>query len=101
MKILYFNDFRLGILKGDHVVDVTSLVENIPHSGPGDLINAVIEHFDDFRPRIEAMVAQQTGVPYAGLVIRPPLPKPTTIDCMAVNYMEDGTKSEPAPINAI
>ena len=100
MKILYFNDFRLGILKGDHVVDVTSLVENIPHSGPGDLINGVIEHFDDFRPRIEAMVAQQTGVPYAGLVIRPPLTKPTTIDCMAVNYMEDGTKSEPAPINA-
>ena len=32
--------------------------------------------------------------------IRPPLPKPTTIDCMAVNYMEDGTRSAPAPINA-
>jgi len=100
VKILYFNDFRLGILKGDHVVDVTSLVEHLPHSGPGDLMNAVIEHFDDFRPRIEAMVAKETGVPYAGLKIRPPLPKPTTIDCMAVNYMEDGTKSEPAPINA-
>ena len=32
--------------------------------------------------------------------IRPPLPKPTNIDCMAVNYMEDGTRSAPAPINA-
>ena len=32
--------------------------------------------------------------------IRAPLPKPTNIDCMAVNYMEDGTRSEPAPINA-
>jgi 2-keto-4-pentenoate hydratase/2-oxohepta-3-ene-1,7-dioic acid hydratase in catechol pathway len=32
--------------------------------------------------------------------IRPPLPRPVTIDCMAVNYMEDGTRSEPAPINA-
>jgi 2-keto-4-pentenoate hydratase/2-oxohepta-3-ene-1,7-dioic acid hydratase in catechol pathway len=31
---------------------------------------------------------------------RPPLPKPTTIVCMAVNYMEDGTLPEPAPINA-
>ena len=32
--------------------------------------------------------------------IRPPLPKPYNIVCMAVNYMEDGTRSEPAPINA-
>src|SRR4029078_3898850 len=30
----------------------------------------------------------------------PPLPRPATIVCMAVNYMEDGTRSEPAPINA-
>jgi len=32
--------------------------------------------------------------------IRPPLPKPANIVCMAVNYMEDGTRTEPAPINA-
>jgi 2-keto-4-pentenoate hydratase/2-oxohepta-3-ene-1,7-dioic acid hydratase in catechol pathway len=32
--------------------------------------------------------------------IRPPLPKPVNIDCMAVNYMEDGTRKAPAPINA-
>ena len=32
--------------------------------------------------------------------LRPPLPKPDNIDCMAVNYMEDGTRTEPAPINA-
>jgi 2-keto-4-pentenoate hydratase/2-oxohepta-3-ene-1,7-dioic acid hydratase in catechol pathway len=27
------------------------------------------------------------------------LPKPVNIECMAVNYMEDGTLKEPAPIN--
>ena len=32
--------------------------------------------------------------------IRPPLPKPGNIVCMAVNYMEDGTWPKPAPINA-
>jgi 2-keto-4-pentenoate hydratase/2-oxohepta-3-ene-1,7-dioic acid hydratase in catechol pathway len=36
----------------------------------------------------------------SGVRIRPPLPKPTNIVCMAVNYMEDGTRTEPAPINA-
>ena len=32
--------------------------------------------------------------------VRPPLPKPGNIVAMAVNYMEDGTRTEPAPINA-
>ncbi len=39
-------------------------------------------------------------MPLAKVRIRPPLPKPHNIDCMAVNYMEDGTRTEPAPINA-
>src|SRR4029079_569529 len=44
--------------------------------------------------------ARAQGVPLSSWRIRPPLPKPTNIDCMAVNYMEDGTRSAPAPINA-
>src|SRR5438045_998522 len=101
MKILYFNDFRLGVLKGDNsVVDVTAVVQDIPHVGPGDLMNGLIERFSSYRQKLEQAVAQGQGVPRASVRIRPPLPKPTTIDCMAVNYMEDGTRSEPAPINA-
>jgi len=43
MKLLYFNDFRLGVLKGESVVDVTSAVQNVPHTGPRNLIIGVIE----------------------------------------------------------
>ena len=32
--------------------------------------------------------------------MRAPLPKPGNIVCMAMNYMEDGTRSAPAPLNA-
>ena len=39
-------------------------------------------------------------MPLSGVRLRPPLPKPGNIVCMAVNYMEDGTRREPAPINA-
>jgi 2-keto-4-pentenoate hydratase/2-oxohepta-3-ene-1,7-dioic acid hydratase in catechol pathway len=39
-------------------------------------------------------------VPVAQVKIRPPLPKPVNVDCMAVNYMEDGTREKAAPINA-
>ncbi len=101
MKLLYFDDFKLGVLKADNtVVDVSAVVQDIPHTGPGDLMNGLIERFAAYRPKIEAAVAAGKGVPLASVKIRPPLPKPTTIDCMAVNYMEDGTRSAPAPINA-
>ena len=100
MKILYFNDFRLGVLKGDTVVDVTSVVQNIPHTGPGDLMNGLIARFDEFRVPLERAVASGKGLPVAQVKIRPPLPKPVNVDCMAVNYMEDGTREKPAPINA-
>jgi len=101
MKLLYFDDFKLGVLKGDNtVVDVSAAVQDIPHVGPGDLMNSLIERFASYRAKIEAAAASGSGVPLGSVRIRPPLPAPRTIDCMAVNYMEDGTRSAPAPINA-
>jgi 2-keto-4-pentenoate hydratase/2-oxohepta-3-ene-1,7-dioic acid hydratase in catechol pathway len=100
MKLLYFDDFKLGVLKGDAVVDVSNVVRDIPHTGPGSLMSGLIERWADYKGRLEAAVNQGSGVPVSQVRIRPPLPKPTNIECMAVNYMEDGTRSEPAPINA-
>jgi len=100
MKLLFFDDFKLGVLKGDAVVDVSAAVRDIPHTGPGSLMSGLIERWADYKGRLEAAVNQGSGVPVSQVRIRPPLPKPTNIECMAVNYMEDGTRSEPAPINA-
>ncbi len=100
MKLMFFDEFKLGVLKGDAVVDVTQVVRDIPRVGPQDLIAGLIERFADFKAALEKTAAAGKGVPVASVRIRPPLPKPHNIDCMAVNYMEDGTRTEPAPINA-
>jgi len=100
MKLLFFDDFKLGVLKGEAVVDVSDVVRDIPHTGPGNLISGLIERWADYKGRLEAAASQGKGVPVSQVRIRPPLPKPTNIECMAVNYMEDGTRAEPAPINA-
>ena len=99
MKLLFFDDFRLGVLKGDNVVDVSDVVEGIPHVHPQHLMGGLIENFEDYRQKLNDAVSSSGGVPLAGVRVRPPLPKPTNIDCMAVNYMEDGTRDQPAPIN--
>jgi 2-keto-4-pentenoate hydratase/2-oxohepta-3-ene-1,7-dioic acid hydratase in catechol pathway len=94
MKLAYFDDFKLGVVKGDGVVDVSSVVQDIPHTGPGDLMSGLIARFDDYRGKLEAAAKAGTAVPLSSVRIRPPLPKPGNIDCMAVNYMEDGTLKE-------
>jgi 2-keto-4-pentenoate hydratase/2-oxohepta-3-ene-1,7-dioic acid hydratase in catechol pathway len=99
MKLGYFDDFALGVVRGDRIVDVSAVVRDIPHTGPHDLISGLIARFADYRARIEAAAASE-GVSLTNVRLRPPLPRPTTIVCMAVNYMEDGTRTEPAPINA-
>ena len=100
MKLLFFDDFRLGVLTGDAVVDVSPVVRDIPHTGPHDLVSGLIERFADYKGRLADAVGRGRGVPVGQVRIRPPLPKPYNIVAMAVNYMEDGTRAEPAPINA-
>jgi 2-keto-4-pentenoate hydratase/2-oxohepta-3-ene-1,7-dioic acid hydratase in catechol pathway len=100
MKLLFFDDYKLGVLKGENVVDVSAAVQDVPHIDPGTLISGVIERWDSLKGAIEKAAESGTGVALSSVTIRPPLPKPTNIDCMAVNYMEDGTRKEPAPINA-
>jgi 2-keto-4-pentenoate hydratase/2-oxohepta-3-ene-1,7-dioic acid hydratase in catechol pathway len=100
VKLLFFDDFKLGVLEGDTVLDVSFAVRGIPHTGPHDLISGLIERFDEHKERLQGAAARAESVPLAKVRIRSPLPKPTNIVCMAVNYMEDGTRAEPAPINA-
>ena len=100
MKLLFFDDFKLGVLRGDAVIDVSATVREIPHTGPHDLITGLIARFADYRPRLEEAASRDRGVPIGQVRIRPPLPRPGNIVAMAVNYMEDGTRAEPAPLNA-
>ena len=100
MKLMVFNDDRVGVVRGDSVVDVTAAVEGVPHSDAGNLMSAVVARFADLRAPIERAAAAGASLPLAQVRIRPPLPRPNNVVCMAVNYMEDGTRKEPAPINA-
>src|SRR5258705_13204266 len=99
MKLMYFDDFKLGVVKGDAVVDVSGVVQDIPHTGPHDLISGLIERFAKYRGALEKAPSPGKGAPLDKGRIRPPLPRPINIDCMAANYMADCTRTEPAPAN--
>jgi len=100
MKLAFFDDYKLGVVVGDKIVDVSSATKGIKALGPQDVIRTVIEKWSTYKGKLAAAAKKGKGKPLSKVKLRPPLPKPENIICMAVNYMEDGTLPEPAPINA-
>ena len=100
MKLVLFNDDSLGVLKDGSVYDVSDAVKDIPHVTAQDLVNGVIAGFARLRPALEEASNSSAGVPVSQVRLRPPLPRPGKIVAMAVNYLEFGLITEPAPIHA-
>ena len=99
MKLAYFDNFQLGILTNKGLVDVSHIIMDIPHTNPGNLMNGLIENFENYRSKLETAAEKGVAFPLDSIKIQPPLPKPGAIDCMAVNYMENGTLKEKPQIN--
>lgn len=100
MKLVFFDDFKLGAVKNDAVVDLSDGVKGIVHTSPQDLLKQVIEGWPTYAGALKTIVEQNAGVALSSVRLCSPVPKPGNIVCMAVNYMEDGTRDAPAPINA-
>jgi 2-keto-4-pentenoate hydratase/2-oxohepta-3-ene-1,7-dioic acid hydratase in catechol pathway len=112
VKLLYFDDWKVGVLRGESVVDVSSVVADVPHLDPQDIMRSLIARFDEYRPRLEEAAKDGKGVPISKVRVRAPLPRPVHIVAMAVNYLEllpiatgqekppPGERTKALPINA-
>ena len=88
MRLVLFNDFIPGVLRGDRVVDITRVVADIPRLRPQDLVSGLLESFDRYKTAIERAAESSEGVPVDQVRLRPPTPEPGRIVCMAGNYLE-------------
>ncbi|MDE2861385.1 MAG: fumarylacetoacetate hydrolase family protein [Chloroflexota bacterium] len=98
--VLYGDEFNLGILDGDSVIDASSVADAIGHHSPQELMSGLIADFDRHRGALEQLAASGSRVPADSVRLRAPLPRPPRLVCMAVNYLEHDDQVEPAPINA-
>jgi len=99
VKLLFFEDFKFGVVKGDNVVDCSAVVGGIPHSDPQGILVGVINAWGEYRPKLEAAAAAAAGVPLSSVRIRPPVPGPSHVACMAGNYMDMG-RTDPGVLDA-
>jgi 2-keto-4-pentenoate hydratase/2-oxohepta-3-ene-1,7-dioic acid hydratase in catechol pathway len=89
MKLAYFDDYRLGVITDQGIVDVGAELADLPRRTPEDLMAVLIEHFSEYRGRIEEATIRGRPIPLGDVRFRAPLPRPRTIVCMAVNF-DDG-----------
>lgn len=92
MRLVLFNDYVPGVLKGDCVVDVSSVISDIPHIDGQTWMNGLIGRFDEYRSALKNAADVSDGVPVEQVRLRAPLPEPRRLACMAGNYMEGGTR---------
>jgi len=98
--VLSGEDYRLGILQGDMVIDASSVGNEIPHNTPQQMMSRLIADFGQYRGRLEQLAASGQGTPRDQVRLRAPLPRPPRLVCMAGNYMENGTLAQANPLSA-
>ena len=99
MKLALYDDYQLGVINGDRIINAMPAVEGISFRRPQDLIEEVIISWDEMRGRIESAIEGKDGAPLGSVRLRAPVPKPPKLICAAVNYLEFGQR-EPAVLDA-
>ncbi len=88
MKLVRFDDNRLGVLQGDQVRDVTPILDALaPQAWPAPHGDALIAALPDLLPRIAAARDGAPSVPLASVRVRSPVARPSKIIAAPVNYL--------------
>lgn len=90
MRLCWFDDFRLGVVEGDGVADVTAALEVLPQASypsrvAGDLL---VAHLDQVVPAARSLLGSATRKPLTNVFFRSPVANPTKIIGVPVNYLK-------------
>jgi 2-keto-4-pentenoate hydratase/2-oxohepta-3-ene-1,7-dioic acid hydratase in catechol pathway len=89
MKLARFDRDRIGIIRGDSIIDVSAIVDAQPGAWPPVAMNRLIADFSEYRGKLERAGAGK-GVPLSGVKLLTPVPWPNKIIAYPVNYHEHG-----------
>jgi 2-keto-4-pentenoate hydratase/2-oxohepta-3-ene-1,7-dioic acid hydratase in catechol pathway len=96
MKLAFFDDYRLGAVTDEGVIPLDSVL-NMNGFPPQLVLSTVIEQWSDYEAKFRAAIDSGETLDRSQVRLRAPSPKPTSIVCLAGNYMESGTLEEKPP----
>ena len=103
MKLVLHNGNKLGILKGERVIDASGLFAGRELRFPLTQMHLAIEEYESLKPKLEQLAASGTGVPLSEVRLEAPMPSPTKLIGAFSNYRRhtkemrgpDGVQAEP------
>ena len=72
MKLAFFNDYQLGVINGDQIVDVASALGGISYHSPQELIETLIKDWDNVQPQIAEAAEGNAGTALDSVRLRAP-----------------------------
>ncbi|MCZ6633987.1 MAG: fumarylacetoacetate hydrolase family protein [bacterium] len=88
MKLVLYNNFQLGVLQGDAVVDAGDSVADLGHHNAQEMMQMIIRDWDTMQSKIEGAIIGGNRTALDSVTLQPPLPRPGQLMCAAVNYLE-------------
>lgn len=90
MKLARFDGGRIGVVRGESIVDVTGVLGAARDEWPPVGMNRLIANFAQLREKLERAAGQ--SVPLAAVKLQTPVPWPNKIMAFPVNYQAHGAE---------
>lgn len=88
MQLVLFDDYKLGVLRGENVYDASAAVSGLGYHSPQEMMQMLIANWAQMEARVAEAAANAPGVPLISVHCRPPVPRPGQLVCLAGNYLE-------------
>ncbi len=86
MRLVSFDDFRLGVVTDEGVVDVTRLVPELPPALKAFRMTLLIDGWNDLRPKVEQAAKDGPAKPLNSVKLLAPVPSPRKVYAAPANY---------------
>ncbi len=93
MKFAFFDDYKLGVITDNGIVDISEALSEISYHSPQELIQTVIIDYHSLLPKIADAVRNGSPKPLERIRFKAPLPQPGQLVCLAGNYIEPDSPS--------
>jgi len=88
MKLMLYDDDQLGVVKGGQVANVMAAVDGLGYHDTQEMMEMVIRDWPRLGPRLEEASRGGGAIAVDDVQLRPPVPRPGQLVCLAGNYLE-------------
>jgi len=97
MRLAWYNDNRLGVVRGERVHDVSNVLGTLDIAYPYPPGDPLIANLGQLRPQLESAADATDGTAVAEAVFRSPVANPSKVIGTPANYMKHVEEAEADP----